>query len=236
MAALPQNNIYPALVANTIDEPSTDVGTLVLSYRVNRWGFNSPDPVQQAKYWGIATPPPYHELGAFRRYDHAWRCYTIYNIEIGGAFENYSSGYLGFIIGAFPYPSDAPAAGTVPHVFDIWMNRWADNWVDGQGKILIADNFTINESDRRKIDIDPLDPPDGFGPLPKNSTIYFLLIRRASTAPEYDERWGSDGKDRRWDSRAFAPVTPIGGQGTIAKDPDGNYDGWRISIAIGATP
>ena len=216
--ALPNNNIYPALIANTIGEPSTDIGTLVLSNKVNRWGFNSPDPVQQAKYWGVVNPPPFHELGAFRGYDHYWRCYALGEIEIGGDINLYNPGFLGLNIIALAGLTESPAYQSVPHVFDVWMNRWAIDWNPLNGAVLIAEDFTIYEGGHQKIDIDPLSPPDGFGALPYNHPIYFSLRHKSSPA-------------KRWDSRAWS-AQDLGALGSIAKDPNGNYDGWTITIVI----
>ena len=208
------------MVAGTIGSGVADIGSLFFLSLLNYWGFNSPDAVQQTHFWGNTNPQPWFELGAFRRYDHYWRSYSLDSPEIGGDLNNYGAGFLGFNTKTLASLTEAPERGSVPHVFDIYMNRWDINWNLSYGAVLIAENFTIYEDGRQKIDIDPLSPPDGFGPLPYNHPIYFRLVRKSSPV-------------RRWDSRAFTQGPPLGGSGSIIKDTDGNVDAWVISIEIG---
>lgn len=207
--ALGSTNISITAVKNEIGEGVTTVGGLITSENVNPWGFNLPLEVDQDKYFGNLLRTAPYELGAFRNYDHTWRCYSIGEPTISPLLANYESGNIVVNLKFFPYSSYSTSG--VQHVFDVFFSR--SNDFTHATHIQLYNDTIINDNGTLFIPINPFSPPDGGAALTPNSSVYFK-IRHVSSP------------DRRWDKRRFITVPNI-----ISKDIED--DAYIIKVDVG---
>lgn len=184
--ALPNNDISISLVKSAIGETTTSVSALVLSDNVNPWGFNSPNNLQQLRHWGNLNRQAPYELGAFRGYEHTWRCYSMGIPAVSENFAYYDSGNIVVNLKYFPAQS-TPTAG-VQHLFDVFFSRTND--FTHAAHIQVMNDVAIDDNGTLIIPLYPTDPPDLGADLTPNSSVYYKIKHVSSP-------------DRRWDERMF---------------------------------
>jgi hypothetical protein len=208
--ALGNNDISITLVKNAIGESLSNVGGLVLSGNVNRWGINTPSTIQQVKYWGVISPPAPHELGMFRGYDHYWRCYGIGACYVSPNLSTYLAGEISIDLKWFP--SWSVQGSTITHYFDVYVSR-DGNFVTSGHYTKIGTNVPQYNDSTYALAVNPLYPPDGGSALSYDSTFYLKF------------KYISSGT-RGFDKNNFTPSSHITSDVT---DPDA----WIISMPIG---
>jgi hypothetical protein len=209
--ALGSQDIDHVKVKNSTGEGRSSNSALVSSDLVNRWGFNIPDYQMQQRYWGNLLPVAPFNLGAFRNYDHWWRCYNIGEVEIGEDLIYYDQDWLNFNVGFFPVWS-TPTSG-VQHTFDVWFSR-NNNFNRLDLCTQIKSDYVVYDGTYLGVLIQPATGPDGSALTP-DSDVYFRIKHKTSDA-------------RRWDKR-FRLVDDTS---TFWRDPNDD-DAWIVKVHIG---
>lgn len=203
--ALGEYDISTTVVRNAISESTNNVSELVLSENVNRWGFNSPDAVQQAKYFAVL--PAYlvapHELGAFRRYDHLFRAYTWDEISKYLVGNNVGINLSTQIINEAISTDPGTISDFVLHCAFKYKNRY-DQWVDGS---TVSNNINKVGNNNFALDVFYL---GNYGSTEVLMTIFWYSGPDRRWAPDHTT-WtiinqSSEFEYYDWDSELHGPI------------------------------
>ncbi|WP_321425007.1 hypothetical protein [uncultured Bacteroides sp.] len=201
---LPNTGITTSLVSSTIGQASNQVSTLCLSDKVNMYGFNSPDYLEQDKFFGKnpternvinqGVSKVGYPLGVFRGYDHNF--VTFRNDE--PYLDNTLSQFDGTIYVNLPIiPMGGTDITSTDHTFAVYFNRINDFTHTSHVAVNLGNNlgsypnwyFTINVNN----------PPDGGAPLTPGSVVYFKIVHLSSPS----RKWVGD------DSITFPITLPV---------------------------
>lgn len=173
--ALPSTYVGIAQIRNEIGESTDkdDIGSLILSSKVNRWGFNTVG-AQQIKHWGVPASElaaPY-DVGAFRNYDHSWGCYTVNDGTLTGGLAIYEAGELTISLIRLGGVDPNPLIG---HYFDLYVSQ--NPFTTQNTGTKVWNNQPITTS--RALSITPSD-------YAENSTMYVKLVHLSSPERRFD--------------------------------------------------
>jgi hypothetical protein len=199
-------------VRNAIGESSNKLSELVLSPKVNQFGFNVPESIQLNTFWGKTvaerTDTAFnYPLGLFRAYDHDW---IAWSKPIPVTSDVDVSQDLTTLIGlrkAAPFLETKPYVA-VAHNFTVEFSR-TDNFNKGGG----VEIFTGNVTDSFEVVFSKQYPPDGGVALNVGDTYYLNIIHNSSP----DRRWFIEGSslsqaNSAGDNYIYQQEVPAGGE------------------------
>ena len=199
--ALPLTNLSLSDIKNATG--ANDYSLINQFNYVNPWGFNSPNTADQLRYWGvILPPPPPHNIGAFRNYDHLWRCFAFDSASIPSSSNIWLAANNNIVLPIKYFPSYSTAPN-VTHSFELRFKKTSDFNMGGYTVV----NATYNVSDNGNITLtfDPLSMPDSTVST-GNETVYFEVVHKSSPERRWDINMNEQQPDPDIEDTALIPV------------------------------